>query len=182
MKLSHLLYCPLKRFKKEEIAPTVKDDYLRKESLLLQGYVHDETAAFSGGISGNAGLFGSAGDVAAVYEMLLAGGMYQGKRYLSEATCKLFTTATSRISRRGLGFDRPDTVNTSKSPCAESAPASVYGHTGFTGTCAWVDPENRIVYVFLCNRIHPHPWNNKLGQLNIRTEIQETLYKALMGK
>ena len=182
MNLSHLLYYPLKRFKKEEIAPTVKDDYLRKGSTLLQGYVHDETAAFNGGISGNAGLFGSADDVAAIYEMLLNGGMYQGKRYLSEATCKLFTTATSRISRRGLGFDRPDTINTSKSPCAESAPASVYGHTGFTGTCAWVDPEYRIVYVFLCNRIHPHPWNNKLGQLNIRTEIQETLYKALMSK
>ncbi len=179
MQLKHLLFCPLRYFEKHQIAPTAKDDYLRKGSPVLQGYVHDETAAFSGGVSGNAGLFGTAADVAAVYQMLLDGGMYRGKRYLSEATCQLFTTTTSRISRRGLGFDRPDTVNVRKSPCAKSASALVYGHTGFTGTCAWVDPKNRLVYVFLCNRIHPHPWNNKLGSLNIRTDIQEVLYRAL---
>ncbi len=179
MQLKHLLFCPLRYFEKHQIAPTAKDDYLRKGSPVLQGYVHDETAAFSGGVSGNAGLFGTAADVAAVYQMLLDGGMYRGKRYLSEATCQLFTTTTSRISRRGLGFDRPDTVNVRKSPCAKSASALVYGHTGFTGTCAWVDPKNRLVYVFLCNRIYPHPWNNKLGSLNIRTDIQEVLYRAL---
>ena len=178
MGMTHTLYRPLRKFGKEQIVPTVEKDYLPKGKT-LQGEVHDEIASFMGGVSGNAGLFGTAADVAAVYQMLLVGGMYRGKRFLSEATCQLVTTTTSRISRRGLGFDRPDTVNVRKSPCAKSASALVYGHTGFTGTCAWVDPKNRLVYVFLCNRIHPHPWNNKLGSLNIRTDIQEVLYRAL---
>lgn len=85
----------------------------------------------------------------------------------------------SRISRRGLGFDKPDKANPRRSPCAESAPASVYGHTGFTGTCAWVDPDNGLVYVFLCNRIFPDVWNSKLMRLDIRTRIQEAVYRAI---
>ena len=115
----------------------------------MQGFVHDESAAFQGGVSGNAGLFSTAEEVAKVYQMLLNGGELDGKRYLSKETCRVFTTTVSRISRRGLGFDKPDRHNPQKSPCAESAPASVYGHTGFTGTCAWTDPENGLVYVFL---------------------------------
>ena len=179
MGLKRLLFRPLRRYGKGSIAPTVRADYLRRGAEMLQGYVHDESAAFFGGVSGNAGLFGTAADVAAVYQLLLDGGTYQGRRYLGESTCHLFTTATSRQSRRGLGFDRPDTRRPEKSPCAASAPASVYGHTGFTGTCAWVDPDNRLVYVFLSNRTFPHPWNNLLGQMNIRTDIQEVLYQAL---
>ena len=104
-----------------------------------------------------------------------------GKRYLSKETCRVFTTTVSRISRRGLGFDKPDRHNPQKSPCAESAPASVYGHTGFTGTCAWTDPENGLVYVFLSNRTYPDVWNNKLMRLDIRTRIQEAVYKAMLG-
>ena len=141
--------------------------------------MHDEAAAFFGGVSGNAGLFGSASEVAAVYQMLLNGGTYNGRRYLSEATCHLFTTATSNISRRGLGFDKPDMKDVEKNPCAESAPASVFGHTGFTGTCAWADPDNDMVYVFLSNRVYPNAWNNKLGRMNIRPKIQQVLYDAL---
>ena len=146
---------------------------------VLQGFVHDESAAFQGGVSGNAGLFSNATEVAQIYQMLLNGGELDGKRYLSPETCRVFTTTVSRISRRGLGFDKPDRQNPAKSPCATATPATVYGHTGFTGTCAWVDPTNGLVYVFLCNRIYPDVWNTKLMKMDIRTRIQEVMYQAL---
>ena len=111
--------------------------------------------------------------------MLLNGGELDGKRYLSPETCRVFTTTVSRISRRGLGFDKPDRQNPAKSPCATATPSTVYGHTGFTGTCAWVDPTNGLVYVFLCNRIYPDVWNTKLMKMDIRTRIQEVMYQAL---
>ena len=112
--------------------------------------------------------------------MLLNGGELDGKRYLSPETCRVFTTTVSRISRRGLGFDKPDGQNPAKSPCAAATPSTVYGHTGFTGTCAWADPDNGLVYVFLSNRTYPDAWVNKLSNLEIREHIQETLYRALM--
>lgn len=176
MGLKRTGYLPLRFLKKEEIVPSSVDPFLRKTT--LQGFVHDESAAFLGGISGNAGLFSSAEEVAKVYQMLLNGGELDGKRYLSKETCRIFTTTVSKISRRGLGFDKP-ARNGQGGPCSESAPASVYGHTGFTGTCAWVDPDNGLVYVFLSNRTYPNAWNNKLMQLDIRTRIQEAMYKAV---
>lgn len=151
--------------------------FLRKT--VLQGFVHDESAAFQGGVSGNAGLFSNATEVARIYQMLLNGGELDGKRYLSPETCRVFTTTVSRISRRGLGFDKPDRQNPAKSPCAAATPSTVYGHTGFTGTCAWVDPTNGLVYVFLCNRIYPNVWNTKLMKMDIRTRIQEVMYQAV---
>lgn len=179
MGMAHTLYKPLERYPKEQIAPTVKQDYLRNR-MMLQGYVHDEIAAFMGGVSGNAGLFSNAHDVAKVYQMLIDGGMYNGKRYFSLETCNLFMTKTSRISRRGLGFDKPDKLNPAKGPCAEEAPAEVIGHTGFTGTCAWADPKNNLVFVFLSNRIYPRPFDHKaLMGLNIRPRIQQVMYQAL---
>ena len=131
------------------------------------------------GVSGNAGLFSNATEVARIYQMLLNGGELDGKRYLSPETCRVFTTTVSRISRRGLGFDKPDRQNPAKSPCAAATPSTVYGHTGFTGTCAWVDPTNGLVYVFLCNRIYPNVWNTKLMKMDIRTRIQEVMYQAV---
>lgn len=178
MGLKRTGFLPLHFLKKEEIVPASVDRFLRKTT--LQGFVHDESAAFQGGVSGNAGLFSTAEEVARIYQMILNGGELDGKRYLSEETCKLFTTTVSKISRRGLGFDRPNTRNPQKSPCAPSTPATVYGHTGFTGTCVWVDPGNRLVYVFLCNRIYPDIWNTKLMSLDIRTRIQEAIYEAIM--
>lgn len=178
MGLKRTGYLPLRFLRKEEIIPSSEDPFLRKTT--LQGFVHDESAAFQGGVSGNAGLFSTAGEVARIYQMLLNGGELDGKRYLSTETCKLFTTTVSKISRRGLGFDRPDKKNPALSPCAPSAPASVYGHTGFTGTCAWVDPENELVYVFLSNRIYPEVWNTKFMKLDIRKRIQEAVYNVLM--
>lgn len=179
MGLVHTLYLPLRRFKKEDIVPTVKGDYLRKGDL-LQGYVHDESAAFMGGVSGNAGLFSTAREVAKVYQMLIDGGVYGGKRYLSKETCDFFLTHTSKISRRGLGFDKPDKKSGAKSPCPEEAPKEVVGHTGFTGTCAWADPKNKLVFVFLSNRIYPRPFDHKqLMRLNIRPRIQQLMYQAM---
>lgn len=177
MGLERTAYLPLRYFEKKEIVPSAVDRFLRKTT--LQGFVHDESAAFQGGISGNAGLFSTAREVGKVYQMLLNGGELDGRRYLSKETCALFTTDKSKISRRGLGFDKPDVVNESKSPCAVSAPASVYGHTGFTGTCAWVDPDNGLVYVFLSNRTYPDAWVNILSKMSIREKIQETIYEAM---
>ena len=177
MGLQRTLFLPLQRFTKAEIMPTAFNDFLRRQDLC--GYVHDETAACLGGVAGNAGLFSTAAEVARIYQMLLNGGELDGKRYLSEATCRLFTTAKSVISRRGLGFDRPDVAIVKRSPCAPSAPEAVFGHTGFTGTCAWVDPESRTVYVFLSNRLCPDVWNTKLGDMDIRTDIQELIFESL---
>lgn len=179
MGLQRTAYLPLRTFPKEEIVPSAIDRFLRKST--LQGFVHDESAAFLGGVCGNAGLFSTAQEVACIYQMLLNEGKWEGRRYLSEETCRLFTTVTSEISRRGLGFDKPDKRDVSKSPCAAGAPASVYGHTGFTGTCAWVDPDNGLVYVFLSNRTYgTDSWINKLLRLGIRERIQQTLYDSLI--
>lgn len=177
MGLTHTCYRPLEHLPRSIIIPSSVDPFLRKDT--LQGFVHDESAAFLGGVSGNAGLFSNAHEQALLYQMLLNGGELNGRRYLSPETCRVFTTTLSRTSRRGLGFDKPDRRNPRRSPCCEEAPASVYGHTGFTGTCAWVDPDNHLVYVFLSNRIFPNVWNNKLSRLDIRTRIQQAIYKAL---
>lgn len=179
MGLAHTSYLPLRKFNKSEIVPSSVDDFLRKN--VLQGFVHDESAAFQGGVSGNAGLFSNARDVAQVYQMLLNGGEIDGQRYLSKETCDLFTTQVSKISRRGLGFDKPD-INPHNSNCAANVPIQVFGHTGFTGTCAWADPINNLVYVFLSNRIYPDVNNRKLIKLNIRERIQEAVYNSLLEK
>ena len=178
MGLKRTGYLPLRFLSKEEIVPSSVDPFLRKT--VLQGFAHDESAAFQGGVSGNAGLFSTAEEVAQIYQMLLNGGELNGKRYLSKETCRLFTTTVAKGCRRGLGFDKPDVQNPAKSPCALSAPASVYGHTGFTGTCAWVDPDNGLVYVFLSNRIYPEVWNAKLLKSDIRERIQEAMYWAVL--
>jgi CubicO group peptidase (beta-lactamase class C family) len=175
MKLNNMAYLPLKSHKREEVAPTLQMDLIRKQE--IQGYVHDMDAALLGGVSGNAGLFASAGDVASVYQMLLNGGELDGKRYLSPETCKLFTTTTSASGRRGLGFDKP--VAGKHSPCSVSTPHAVYGHTGYTGTCCWVDPLNKLVYVFLSNRTFPYDGINKLAKTGIRSKIQDVIYQSL---
>lgn len=177
MELKRTAYLPLRYFKKEEIVPSSVDNFLRKTT--VQGFVHDETAAFQGGISGNAGLFSNARDVARVYQMLLNDGELDGVRYLSKETCRLFTRAKSKKSRRGLGFDKPDLQDKRKNPCGELAPASVYGHTGFTGTCAWVDPDKNLIFVFLSNRIYPDAYVNQLSKLNIRSRMQDAIYMSL---
>lgn len=179
MGLVHTMYNPLKRYSKDEIIPTVKEDFLRKGP--VHGYVHDEAAAMLGGVSGNAGLFSTAKEVATIYQMLLDKGVMGDRRYLTRATCELFLTMKSKNSRRGLGFDKPDKEKPENGYCAPETPASVFGHTGFTGTCAWADPDNDLVFVFLCNRIYPNPCDRKnLMKLKIRPAIQQAIYQAIM--
>lgn len=175
MHLNHTGYQPLNWIPADSIAPSAFDHFLRKSE--LRGFVHDETAAFMGGVAGHAGLFSNATEQAMLYQMLLNGGVWQGKRYLSEQACRKFTTTVSGQSRRGLGFDRPD-PDPEKSPCAPSVPLSVYGHTGFTGTCVWSDPDKKLILVFLSNRTYPDARNRTLLKLNIRSNLQQILYES----
>ena len=172
-----LMYLPAERYDSAKIAPTEQDDFLRKQ--LLRGYVHDETAAFAGGVEGNAGLFGNALDLAKLAQLWLNEGEYGGERYFTPETVKLFTGTKSPKSRRGLGFDKPDVSNPRLSPTCQQAPASTYGHTGFTGPCFWIDPDNELVYIFVTNRVNPHRWNKQLTADNYRTRIQEVIYESL---
>lgn len=170
---------PWRRYPTEGIVPTEKESYFRKQ--LLQGYVHDEGAAMFGGVSGHAGLFSNAYDLSMLYQMLLNGGTFNGERYLNKKTIDLFTAYHSNISRRGYGFDKPEKDNEKRRepyPSALASPAT-FGHTGFTGTCVWVDPKADLVYIFLSNRVYNTRANNLLGQLNIRGRIQDAIYKAL---
>lgn len=174
---THIGYRPLQWYDKKHIAPTEKDNYLRRQT--VHGYVHDETANFSGGVQGNAGLFSNANDLAKLCQMWLNGGEYGGERILSENTVKLFTTNKSTSCRRGLGFDKPDKRNEKNSPtCREASPAT-YGHTGFTGTCFWVDPQSQLIYIFLCNRVNPTRNNSAFSQLSIRPRLFSEVYQAM---
>lgn len=159
------------------IAPTEQDNYLRRQ--LVHGYVHDETAAMLGGVSGNAGVFASAGDLAKLCQMWLNGGTYGDAQVLSQSTVDLFTKSKSPNSRRGLGFDKPDTSNPDNSPTCEEAGANVYGHLGFTGTVFWVDPDEDLIFIFLCNRVNPTRDNAAFNELNIRPELFRQVYRSL---
>ncbi len=172
---------PWRRFGIERVVPTEEEKYFRKQ--LLRGYVHDEGAAMFGGVSGHAGLFSNAYDLSMLYQMLLNGGEFNGQRYLKPETIQLFTAYQSDISRRGFGFDKPEKDNAKRKepyPSQLASPAT-YGHTGFTGTCVWVDPEADLVYIFLSNRVYNSRSNNLLGQLNIRGKIQDAIYRALQA-
>ena len=159
------------------IASTEHDTFMRRQT--LKGYVHDELAAMSGGVQGNAGLFANADDVAKLCQMLLNGGTYGGKQILSKKTVDLFTTAKSPTCRRGLGFDKPDKENPDYSPTCDEANAEVFGHLGFTGTVFWVDPSEDLILVFLTNRVNPTRDNAAFNRLNIRPGLFSYLYKAL---
>lgn len=180
MKLSGIAYLPLQTHKAELIAPTIKSDSFQNG--LLRGLVHDPLAAYLGGVSGNAGLFANATDVAKMYQLLLNNGEMDGVRYLSPETCRVFTTTISASGRRGLGFAKALPGNPASNPCCASAPASVYGHTGYTGTCCWVDPDNQLIYVFLSNRTYPVDGENKLSKLKIRPKIQEIIYQYIKSQ
>ena len=175
-----LIYNPAEKFDNTKIAPTENDKFLRKQ--MLVGYVHDEIAAFSGGIQGNAGLFGNSNDLAKLVQLFLNNGEYGGERLLSEETVKLYTLTRSGKSRRGLGFDKPDIRNPSSSPSALQASASSFGHTGFTGTIFWADPETNLIYILLTNRVYPNRWNRKFQTGGYRTTIQEKIYDAINEK
>ncbi len=168
-------YNPRTRFPKEKIVPTEDDSSFRKT--LLVGYVHDQGAAMAGGVAGHAGLFSTANDLAIYGQLLLNRGTYGGERYFKAETVDQFTSKQSKTSRRGLGFDRADPDLAKEYP-SKLANSSVYGHTGYTGTCIWIDPKNQLVYIFLSNRVHPQV-SSKLLELNVRSRIQDIIYEAI---
>ncbi len=167
-----------------QIVPTENDTFFRMKQ--IQGYVHDEGAAMMGGISGNAGLFGKAIDLAKLMQMYLNMGYYGGDQYISQKTLKEFSSYQypENENRRGLGFDKPSIKNPELQeneiyPAKSASPAS-FGHSGYTGTFTWVDPEDNILYIFLSNRVYPTRENSKLYDMNIRTSIQEAIYSSII--
>ncbi len=171
---------PLEQYPIQRIIPTEHEKQFRMQ--LLRGDVHDPGAAMFGGVAGHAGLFSNAYDLAIIMQMLLNGGVINGTRYLSKETIDLFTAYHSNFSRRGFGFDKPEKDNYRRPdpyPCLSASPLT-YGHTGYTGTCVWVDPAYNLVYIFLSNRVNPDGGDNtKLLRMNVRTNIQEAIYKAM---
>jgi beta-glucosidase-like glycosyl hydrolase/CubicO group peptidase (beta-lactamase class C family) len=170
---------PRERFAVNKIVPTETEKNFRRQT--MQGDVHDEGASLFGGVAGHAGLFSDAYDLSLLYQMLLDGGKFNGKRYLKAETIKLFTAYHSKVSRRGYGFDKPEKDNKIRKDPYPSSLASpqAFGHTGFTGTCVWVDPKYDIVYIFLSNRVNPTRDNPRLGSMQIRGKIQDVIYRAL---
>ena len=170
-------YNPLKSLPQEQIIPTEFDRFFRKQ--LLQGYVHDPGAAMMGGVAGHAGVFASAGDLAKLMQMYLNKGVYGGERYLSDSIMTRFTSCPFYpYNHRGISFDKPG-IRGTVGPVCSCVPPSSFGHTGFTGTIAWVDPDNQLIYIFLSNRVHPDAENTKINKLSLRQNIQQTIYNAL---
>ena len=174
----HTGYRPLERFSGDQIAYTEVDTYLRRQH--IHGYVHDELAAFSGGVQGNAGLFSNANDLAKLFQMWLNGGTYGGERFLKKSTVDLFLKSKSPNSHRGLGFDKPNLTNPENSSTCDEATAETVGHTGFTGTSFWVDPKNDMIYVFLSNRVSPTRDNPAFSRVSARSHIHSLLYNSIL--
>lgn len=166
---------PRDRFPVERIVPTEVDSYFRNTT--LQGYVHDQCAAMMGGVAGHAGLFSDANDMAILFQMLLNRGSYGGVEYFKGNTVDTFTSRPSEKGRRALGFDSWDPESKDGYPSL-LASHSIYGHTGFTGTCVWADPENKLIFIFLSNRTWPNT-GNKLAKMNVRSRILDVIYAAL---
>jgi CubicO group peptidase (beta-lactamase class C family) len=179
--MNNTLYNPLKKYDKSVIAPTEIDTYFRHDT--IQGYVHDMEAAMEAGVGGHAGIFSNAMDIAKIMQLYLQKGNYGGQQYFSEATFNDFNTCwfCAEGNRRGLGFDKPQISG--GGPTCGCVSMSSFGHTGFTGTMAWADPETDIVYVFLSNRTYPDSnLPNKLSKENIREDIQKVIQDAIIEK
>lgn len=170
---------PLGKFPKNRIVPSEEDKYYRYQT--IQGHVHDMGAAMQGGVGGHAGLFSNANDVAKIMQMYLQGGEYGGTQFLDSRTIKKFNTCyfCDKNVRRGVGFDKPQLKD--KGPTCGCISRKSFGHSGFTGTYTWADPEEEIVYVFLSNRTYPSASNTLLVKSALRTRIQEAIYDAIMN-
>ncbi len=172
------------RFTKSEIAPTENDQYFRHQ--LVHGYVHDQGAAMLGGIGGHSGLFSNANDLGKLLQMFLQYGEYAERSYLESSVIKEYikcqfcsdSTLKKEDNRRGAGFDKPAFHGTT-GPTCDCVSFHSYGHSGFTGTYAWVDPDEELVYIFLSNRVYPSAEMNKLAKIGTRTKIQKALYEAI---
>lgn len=174
--LRTLGYLPLERYAEAQIAPTEADDYFRHSQ--VQGTVHDQGAAMLGGVAGHAGLFSNALDLAVLMQMNLQNGVYGGHQYFKSTTIPQFVLRQYNGNRRGMGWDKP-VVGLEVGPTSRYASAATFGHTGFTGTAAWVDPENELTFIFLANRIYPDASNAKLITANIRTRVQDLIYESI---
>lgn len=177
MKLHSMGYHPLESMPIENIAPTEYDMLFRKQ--LVHGFVHDPGAAMLGGVGGHAGVFSNARDAAVMMQMFMNKGSYGGVNYIAPETVEYFTTChyCDKDNRRGIGFDKPALEG--PGPSAKSASRSSFGHSGFTGTLVWADPEHELVYVFLSNRVYPNAENRKLIEKDIRTRIHQVVYNAI---
>ncbi|MDR3296943.1 MAG: serine hydrolase [Prevotellaceae bacterium] len=170
-------FLPRQKFSPDRIVPTEWEHPFRHQ--LIHGYVHDHGAAIVGGVAGHAGLFSTAGDLAKLFQMFLWRGQYGGVQLLSPQTVDEFTRRHSVANRRGLGFDKPEPSSPKLSPvCREASPQS-YGHSGFTGTFVWVDPQRELVFIFLSNRVHPDSNNTQITTTSIRSNILRELILAL---
>lgn len=173
----HTTYRPLNKFSPDEIAYTEVDTYLRKQH--IHGYVHDELAAFSGGVQGNAGLFSNANDLAKLCQMWLNGGEYGREFFYKRSTVDTFLKSKSPNSHRGLGFDKPNLKDLDASNTCEEATAETVGHTGFTGTRFWVDPKNDMIYIFLSNRVCPTRDNPAFSRVSATSHIHTLIYQSI---
>lgn len=174
---NYTTYHPNKKFSNSQIIPTEIDDYFRYEE--VHGYVHDMGAAMQNGVGGHAGVFSNANDIAKIMQMYLQKGYYGGQRYLNAKTIDKFNTCyyCEKDNRRGIGFDKPQLEE--EGPTCGCISMTSFGHSGFTGTYAWADPEEEIIYVFLANRTYPTAGKNILLRENIRTDIQRLIYEAI---
>jgi beta-N-acetylhexosaminidase len=178
LQLTGTTFKPKEIYPLNYIAPTEEELGFRQQ--LIWGFVHDPGAAMFGGVAGHAGLFSNAYDMAVLGQLLLNGGNFNGRQYLKKETIDMFTAYGTNNSRRGLGFDKPEKDNATRKepyPCLSVSPQT-FGHTGFTGTCVWMDPANELCFVLLTNRVHPDG-ANRLSQLNVRARVHELVYKAM---
>ena len=171
-------YYPKEITSTNNIAPTEIDNYFRFGE--IRGTVHDMGAAMQGGIGGHAGLFSNANDIAKIMQMYLQGGQYGNKKYFNKSTIDLFNKCyyCEDDNRRGVGFDKPQIEG--DGPTCGCISMQSFGHSGWTGTYTWADPEEKIVYVFLSNRSYPESKENKLLKYNIRTDIQKLIYESII--
>jgi beta-N-acetylhexosaminidase len=176
--LRYARYLPLNYFPKSKIIPTENDIIFRKQ--LIHGHVHDPGAAMLGGVAGHAGLFCNATDLASIMNLFLQKGKCAGMTFFDEKTINEYTKAQFSGNRRGAGFDRPN--SNGGGPCDILASQESFGHSGFTGTLAWADPKDKVIFIFLSNRVNPDAENWKLSDLNIRTKIQHVVYEAVQSR
>lgn len=172
------MYHPRENLPLDQIIPTENDTYFRNQ--LLRGDVHDMGAALQNGVGGHAGLFSNANDLAKLMQLYLQKGYYGGEQYFKATTVDEFTSCQycDQENRRGIGFDKP-VIDDSDGPTCGCVSLMSYGHTGFTGTMVWADPETDLLYIFLSNRINPDAENWKLVKENVRTNIQQAIYDVL---
>ena len=174
--MENLCFLPKEKLDFSRIIPTENDFEFRGQ--LLKGNVHDMGAAMLGGVGGHAGIFSNANDLAKIMQLYLNKGMYAGKQFFSNQVIEEFTKChfCEQENRRGIGFDKPALENQEGGPTCKCVSSESFGHTGFTGTLAWADPDTDIIYIFLSNRIHPDASNKKLLDMDVRTNIMEQIF------